>query len=134
MKDKEPKPSQEQRFIFLTEEIVKQLKNIPTEYKGISATISRKDLEGGTRALYLDSDGKWSGRTQMMGYLLFDTNSVISEYASINDEDYQNLERAKDWRANEIKRQEYIQENKKGLFNRLLKEMESTLQRLQTKD
>ncbi|MFH1970959.1 MAG: hypothetical protein ABIJ05_01050 [Patescibacteria group bacterium] len=134
MKDNEPKLNQTERFISLTEEIVKQLQNTPTEFKGIVTTITRKDLEGGTRALYLGSDGKWSGRTQMMGYPLSDTDSVISEYASINDRDYQNLEQSKDWTASETKRQNYIQKNKKRLFNGLLTEMESTLQRLQTKN
>ena len=61
-------------------------------------------------------------------------DSLISEFASINDENYHSIELNEGWETSRTKREEYIQKNKDRLFNGLLIEMESILQGLQTQN
>jgi hypothetical protein len=135
MKDKEPKLNPEQKFISLSEEIVSQLKKTCPEHNTTFTGIVINDTPGGTRALVIDSNGNWSGRVQMMGWPIGINPKIdvlVSEYASVTDKDYQLLEQNEDHKSGEIKTKEFIQKNKERLFNGLLTEMESVIEKLKT--
>jgi hypothetical protein len=136
MKDKEAQQTQEQRFISLSEEIVMQLrKTCHPESGGQYVNIIKTETSGGTRALILTSEGSWDGRVQMMGWQIGtnpDIDRVIEEYASVGDENYHALELSEDWESSKPEREAYIRNYREGLLNRLLTDMESALQRIQS--
>jgi hypothetical protein len=95
MVDQEPQAIFEAKFVALKDQIVSQMaityKDSLEEYAGVVVPIVFNEDYG--QSLMLGSDGKWSGRVDMMGYeVAGDLNRLIEEYASITDPTFRAIE------------------------------------------
>ena len=136
-KDTEPKLDLETKFVALKGELIKQIgityqENLQ-QYAGVVIRVLTNEWDGGSQALMLGSDGKWGGKMDMMGWDIGEspsTDTLIREYAEIKDEGYQAIRLSDDDEAEEVKREQYLQENRGRLFLGLVTEMEIRLQGL----
>src|SRR3989344_3658955 len=136
-KDTEPKVDLETKFVALKGELIKQIgityQEDLQQYVGVVIRVLTNEWDGGSQALMLGSDGKWGGKMAMMGWDIGEspsTDTLIREYAEIKDEGYQAIRLSDDDEAEEVKREQYLQENRGRLFLGLVTEMEIRLQGL----
>lgn len=135
MKESNPQIDNEQRFIGLQNELIRQI-NItypPQEdHPGVVIRVVSNEWDGGSQALMLGSDGEWGGKFDMMGWSIGNSPRVdllIRAYAQIKDGTFQEISLGDDYNK-DARENAYIQQHRGQLLGGLVLEMESTLQNL----
>lgn len=137
MKDKDPQIDNEQRFIGLQDELIRQMNiTYPSRegYPGVVVRVVSNEGDGRSQALMLGSNGEWGGKFDMMGWPIGKSPGIdclIDEYAQITDEAFQKIYLGDDDHdEKEARENEYLQQHRGRLLGGLVLEMESTLQNL----
>lgn len=98
MIDQEPTQDLEVRFAGLQHELIAQIGTTYQEdlqkYKGVVVRIVSNEWDGKSEALLLGSDGKWSGKMDMMGWNIGEKpqlNELLEDYAEIKEPDFQRI-------------------------------------------
>lgn len=97
MKDKEPQSDLEVRFGALQGELIAQINTTYQEslqeYKGVVVRVVTNEWDSGSQALLLGSDGKWSGKMDMMGWDIGEPSldDLLEDYAEIKDPEFDAL-------------------------------------------
>lgn len=134
--DKEQIVNLDEQFAALKKELVQQIMITYHEgvmhYRGIYIRVVSNERDGGDQALLLDSNGIWSGKCGMGGFEMGEdpsTDSLIEEYAEIQDDEYRKRLYSSD-RAEKATSKQYFSENRERLFVELMNAMEARLQEL----
>ncbi len=85
----------EKRFYVLRDELIGKLKksfeSSTDNYGGLATRVVSNEWDGGDEALLIDNEGKWSGKSMMMGWeigLNPPINRLLEIYADIKDPEY----------------------------------------------